>query len=119
MQSDILAFFEAQGDYLALAVAALGLLALIAFRLHRYRKPAELSRLVWVIVGAVLFGGWWVVQRAGEHARQESIAQVSALTPTYAHELARMGHARVTADTQSDDPALSVAASRPRSNGNS
>ena len=85
MQSDIVVFFETQGDYLALAVAALGLLALIALQLHRYRKPAELSPLVWVIVGAVLCGGWGVVQRAGEHARQERIAQVSALGPTYAY----------------------------------
>ncbi len=103
MQSDIVAFFEAQGDYLALVVAALGLLSLIAYRLHRYRKPAVLSPWVWVLAGTVLFGGWWVVQRAGEHARQERIAQVSALGPTYAYELAQMGHARVTADTQPED----------------
>lgn len=104
MHSDILAIFEAQGDYLALVVGALGLLSLIAFGLRRYRRPAVLPRLVWVIFAAVLGGGWWVTERSGEHAQQESIAQVSALTPTYAHQLARMGHARVTEATPSDDP---------------
>ncbi len=104
MQSNIVTFFWAQADYLALVVSSLGLLALIAFRLHRYRRPAVLPRLVWVISGVVLLGGWWLVQRAGEHARQERIAQVSALGPTYAYELAQMGHARVTAETRLDDP---------------
>ncbi len=104
MQSDILAFLAAQGDYLALGVGSLGLLSLIAFWLRHHRKPAVLPRLVWIFFGAVLCGGWWVVQRAGEHARQERIAQVSALGPTYAYEMTQMGHARVTVDTRPADP---------------
>ncbi len=104
MQTDMVAIFEAQGDYLALIVGSLGLLWLIAFRLRRHRQPAVLPRLVWVVFGAVLVGGWWVTERAGEHAQEESIAQVSALTPTYAYQLARMGHAQVTEATPADDP---------------
>jgi PAS domain S-box-containing protein len=104
MQSDNLAVLGAQGDYLALGVGALGLISLIAYWLRRYRQPAVLPRLVWIISAAVLCGGWWVVQRAGEHARQERIAQVNALGPTYAFELTQMGHARVTVDTPPDDP---------------
>lgn len=104
MESGIVAIFWAQRDFLALLAGSLGLLGLIAFWLHRHRRPAVLPRLVWLISGAVLCGGGWVVQRAGEHARRESIAQVSALAPTYAYELARMGHAQVTETTRPDDP---------------
>ncbi len=104
MQSDILALFGDQADYLALVAGALGLLSLIAFWLRSREMSATLPRLVWLTSVAVLCGGWWVVQRAGEHARQESIAQVSALAPTYAYDLERMGHARVTTATSPGDP---------------
>jgi PAS domain S-box-containing protein len=104
MQSDIVTCFEAQADYLALVVGSLGLLSTIAFWLRGHRRPAVLSRMVWVLSVAVLCVGWWVTQRAGGHARQERIAQVSALAPTYAYEMARMGHYRIMESTQPEDP---------------
>ncbi|MCU0772558.1 MAG: ATP-binding protein [Verrucomicrobia bacterium] len=48
--------------------------------------------------------GWWAVEGAGEDARQQCMAQVSALAPTYARELTRLGHSAITLDTDPEDP---------------
>jgi PAS domain S-box-containing protein len=101
---DLTKWLAEQRDYLWLVGAAALCFGVLAYRLRRYRSPAQLPRAAWLIALAVLIAGWWATQRAGEHARRECIAQVSALAPTYAYELTRMGHAQLPSDAQPDDP---------------
>ena len=92
-----------QGDYLSLVgVTALFFCGLLCW-LRRRSVPARFPRAASLIVVAVLLAGWWASQRAGEHARRECIAQVSALAPTYAYEMASMGHAWLPSDARADD----------------
>jgi hypothetical protein len=104
MSIDLTKWLAEQRDYLWLVGAAALFFGVLAYRLHRYRAPAQLPRPVWLIAVAVLIAGGWATQRAGKHAQRECIAQVSALAPTYAYEMASMGHSRVASDARADDP---------------
>lgn len=103
MPASITNFLKTQTDYLVFVGVSILVFVLIALALRRWRR-AQLSMPVWVLVGAILVGGWWSVQRAGENAREDIQRLVSALAPTYAMELGRMGHEKITLDTKADDP---------------
>ena len=101
---DLNELFSTQGDYIVFAIAAVGAMLALAFSLPRYSTGARVSRIVWAIFLIVLAGGWWSAWRAAEHARAESMAQVSALAPTYAYEMESMGHYLLPSDASPDDP---------------
>ena len=52
----------------------------------------------------VLVPGWFYVEAAGERAAGNLERLVSAMAPTYAAELERMGHANIGLQTPPDDP---------------
>ena len=81
----------------ALALAATGVVARRA-GLRRSRNVA------WVLLLVVLVLGWFYVEAAGKRAAAELERLVSAMGPTYAGELERMGHATIDLRTPSDDP---------------
>jgi PAS domain S-box-containing protein len=97
-------FIRSQGDYLCLIAGAILSLIVIARSLRRWREGARLPALTWWAVAATLGVGWWAVEGSGELARRQNMARVSALAPTYAYELQRMGHAQIGLDTPAADP---------------
>ena len=103
MPASITNFLKTQTDYLVFVGVSVLVFVLIAVILRRWRR-AKLSMPAWVLVGAILVGGWWSVQTAGEDAREDIQRLVSALAPTYAMELGRMGHEKITPDTKADAP---------------
>ncbi len=93
-------------DYLLLVAATIAAFAALAWALRRYRPGARLPRATSALVALVLAAGWWPVEKAGREERSRIEALVSALAPTYAGELARAGHAKITLETPADDPTL-------------
>ncbi|MDD5140304.1 MAG: ATP-binding protein [Verrucomicrobiales bacterium] len=104
MQQQIFETFKAQGDYLTFAVVTLIVIAVVKFGIRRFRPTVSFPWQLWMLVLVVLSFGWGATQRAGEHAREENIAMVSAMAPTYAAEMERRGHSRITESTPPDDP---------------
>jgi len=98
------AFLSQNCDYAAFVGVTLVVFVATAWILARTRKGARLPGYIWLLVGLVLVGGWWRVQEAGEVESRKLARLVSAMTPTYARELARMGHAELTIETKPEDP---------------
>jgi PAS domain S-box-containing protein len=97
-------WFWQQSDYLLFILLALALLGVSATVLPRLRPGARLWWPVWVLFPVVLAAGWWFTQQAGDAARMNDEAQVSALAPTYAYELEQMGHFKLASDCATNDP---------------
>lgn len=88
-------FLKAQTDYLIFIGVSVVVFVLVSIALRVWRG-ARLPLPAWVLAGAILVGGWWSVQFAGENARKDIERLVSALAPTYSHEMARTGHEKIT-----------------------
>src|SRR5258706_14942422 len=99
MRQQLFEMFKTQFDYLAFAAVTLIGIAVIKFGIRRFRPAVRFPWQLWVLALMVLAFGWVAAQRAGGHARQENIAMVSAMAPTYAAELERRGHSRITEST--------------------
>ncbi len=96
-------WFQPPIDYvafIALAVAALGLTGQVLKRMH---SPVGVPAIVWFLTATVLVGGWFLVESAGEERRRHMRTLVEGLAPTYALEMSRMGHARLSLDTDPQD----------------
>jgi two-component system, sensor histidine kinase len=71
----------------------------------RWRRRARgLPRLVWWLVGVFCCLAVWQTEDAARDQRDNLARLVAGLAPTYALELARMGHEQITLDTPPDDP---------------
>ena len=64
------------------------------------KRDARIGLSVVLVLGT----GWFPVQWAGNSEREKIEALVSALAPTYAHELEYAGHWRITTETPPEDP---------------
>ncbi len=97
-------WFNDNTDYLSYTLVVLVVFAGLEFWLRRRAIRGRLPRWVWPGVAALLGGGWFLVDAAGdaEHVRIQSFLQ--GVAPTYAQEIERMGHARITLQTPADDP---------------
>ena len=87
-------------DFVFAAVVACAATVVVA-------RQAGLRRsrnLAWILLLVVLVPGWFYVEAAGDRAAAELERLVSAMGPTYAGELERMGHATIDLRTPSDDP---------------
>jgi PAS domain S-box-containing protein len=98
-------FLHPGRDYLIFAGCALFAFIVLEIVLRRTRERAKLPWPIWGIVSAILIGGWWTARNACEDTRENIQRLVSTLSPTYAIELERMGHAKIGLDTKPDDPA--------------
>ncbi len=87
-------------DFVCVAVVACAATVVVALQsgLRRSRN------LAWVLLLVVLVPGWFYVEAAGNRAAEELERLVSAMGPTYAGELERMGHAIIDLQTPPDDP---------------
>lgn len=91
-------------DYLIFAGVGGALFALLDLWLRRRVTPSRLPTWAWAGLAALVAGGWFFVERAGdaEHARIQGFLQ--GVAPTYAQELERMQHAEIDFTTTPDDP---------------
>ena len=100
----MLAWLAANLDYLIYVLVALAVFGALDGWL-RWRTPrGRLPRWAWLAAAGLLAVGWFFVDAAGdaEHARIQGFLQ--GVAPTYAQELERLGHARITLATPADDP---------------
>jgi signal transduction histidine kinase/DNA-binding response OmpR family regulator len=93
-----------QVDYILFAIASLGLFAALQVRGRIARRALRRLTVSAALVLAILGGGWFLVQRAGQQARAWTEKMMCGYVPTYAEELTRMGHAQVTLEVAADDP---------------
>jgi PAS domain S-box-containing protein len=90
-------------DYLWFALLALSAF----FALHiwlEYSRRGQLSLPTWGLCVCILVGGSFLTDEAGRRERWRLQKMVEGIAPTYAQELELMGHARVTLDTDPNDP---------------
>ncbi len=90
-------------DYLAFAAGSLLLLSAVHWWLGRTRvnRPGFQS---WLILALILILGWFSTDEAGRSEQEQLRTMVEGFPPTYAQEMQRMGHAKLTLETQPDDP---------------
>jgi len=98
------AFLSHNSDYAVFVGATLLVFGATAWMLARTRQGARLPGFIWLLTGLVLIGGWWRVRDASENESQKLVRRIKAMMPTYARELSRMGHAKITLETSPDDP---------------
>ncbi len=103
MLATTLQFMHPGRDYLVFAGVTLFGFGVVEWVLRRWRGAA-FAWLVWVLLVVVLGGGWWAAQRACDEMRMHLARLLNILAPTYAEEMARMGHDKITLETKPDDP---------------
>ena len=91
-------------DYVCFAL--LGLAAFAALHLWRRRGGSRMGvpGFAWALVLALLLGGGYLTGQMGDDAQARVTRAVLGFAPTYAQEIERMGHARLTLATPPDDP---------------
>ena len=91
-------------DYIVFALVAL-VGAMISWHVLDSIGTRFMVRLVPVIVlSLVTVGGSILVERADQRTRSDLQARLSSLAPTYAGEMAALGHARISSHPDSADP---------------
>ncbi|MBI2496785.1 MAG: PAS domain S-box protein [Opitutae bacterium] len=97
-------WLSANLDYLAL-VALVGAMWIgLGLWLRRTGRLGALPGLTWLLLAAVLAGGWFLVNRAGRAAQKDLRRQVELLLPFYVQELQQLGHARLPDNVAAGDP---------------
>ena len=90
-------------DYLLFVFAGLVLFALLEGWLRRRTPHGRLSRGVWPVLVGLLATGWVLVDQSGRTEGRRIQEFLQGIAPTYAQEIERMGHARLTMQTPPDD----------------
>jgi hypothetical protein len=91
-------------DFLIFAATAVGAVLLLWQLLPRLHRGAKLSRLTWWLVGAVIVVGWFRVEEAGRAEGRRIQRLFETIAPTYAAEMAHLGHEQITLESAPDDP---------------
>ncbi|CAN5524453.1 hypothetical protein BH10PLA1_BH10PLA1_14430 [soil metagenome] len=93
--------------YIDLAMfCALGVVTTLVVHIWLRRSGVKhgIGPIVWLMLVVLLAGGSALAYFAGESERQQLKLTLQGFAPTYAEELARLGHAAVNAETAPDDP---------------
>ena len=91
-------------DYLMLVAGTVLGFALLHRWLWRGRTKSLVGPITWGLVLTVLGSGWFLVEGAARRERDRLRQMVEGYAPTYAQELARIGHQEITLKTSPDDP---------------
>ena len=91
-------------DYILFTACALLLFGALAFVLPRIRSGARLPWIAWPAVALTLIVGGFLIGFSGKEERVQIEELLKAMAPTYAMELQRLGHARVSLAGGDDDP---------------
>ncbi len=92
------------GDYLVFVLLVLAVSGGVALWLGRKRPRVGLPRAFWLALFALLLAGSFYVEAAGRRPQQRLITLFEGIAPTYADELARLGHAELKVETAATDP---------------
>jgi len=93
-----------ESDYILLVLGALTLFGLLHGYFWRGKRPSAIPLVTWLLVLGVLGGGWFLVEASGRIEVQRMRQMVAGYAPTFAQELARMGHEQITLKTSPEDP---------------
>ncbi len=91
-------------DYIIYVAACAAVFALLEWWLRRRAYRGRLPRWSWPLLAGLLAGGWFLVQKAGEAEKERIQFFLQGVAPTYAQEVERLGHAKLTLQTPPDDP---------------
>ncbi len=91
-------------DYLFFVLACLILFGLLEMWLRRRTPHGRLPWIAWPAMSALLIGGFYLVNAGGRAESLRIREFLQGVAPTYAQELMRMGHAKLTVKTPPDDP---------------
>ncbi|MEM8665883.1 MAG: response regulator [Planctomycetota bacterium] len=79
--------------------------SVVSYRLASQRGISNRAvKFTWLALLWALLIGAFLTERAERNERDRLRAQIEGLAPTYAYELSRMGHARITLETDPEDP---------------
>lgn len=92
-----------KADFLIFSLIAVVLFAALHFFWWR-RCLGAVHWLAWVVLVGALPVAWWIAERAEQRERRYLAEPLEGFAPTYALEMARMGHAKIRLDTPADDP---------------
>ena len=96
--------FNPDMEYAVLCLGAV----LVFGSLHRWvwRGPryGTTTLLLWLLVAVVLGCGWLFVEESTNRERMQMEQIVTGYAPTYAQEMARMGHQEMTTEASADYP---------------
>jgi signal transduction histidine kinase len=101
--------FEWVLNYRFDAVSFALMLVIVALTLHlrlQRKHGRGMPKASWVGLVLLLVATGFAPELAGEHERMRLRDMLSGIAPTYAQELALMGHAKITEQTSPDDPAF-------------
>jgi len=91
-------------DYLIFVITSLAVFGLLEGWLRGRRPHGRLPVVFWPVLVILLGAGWFLVGGAGRAESRRIQAFLEGVAPTYAQEIERMGHSRITLDTPADDP---------------
>jgi PAS domain S-box-containing protein len=98
------AILEYRLDLLLFAALAVGGMASVHLWLRRAPGAAGVGPAAWCGLAALLVGGAVVTDTNADRARDRLRTTLQSFARTYAEELQRMGHARLTWDVAGNDP---------------
>ncbi len=78
--------------------------ALMQRKLRRTHRAPGLPRRSWLVLGLILLCGTALAEVNGRLERRRLQRMLEGYAPTYADEMARLGHSRLPADCPPDDP---------------
>jgi len=90
-------------DFLIFALTSLGLCLVLHLFWWR-RCLGAVHVLGWAAIALIIPLGWYAMERAETRERALLLEPLQAFAPTYALEMARMGHSDITLETAVDDP---------------
>jgi PAS domain S-box-containing protein len=93
-----------QLDYIVFAVVVFVVFGVLHLWLQRYGRNGRVSLKVWSLLITLTIAGWFFVEEASRQERSRIQRMVEGFAPTYAQEMERMGHSKITLDTSSEDP---------------
>lgn len=90
-------------DYLLFIFSCLVVFGLLETWLRRRSPHGRLHWGVWPTLCVLLITGWFLVENGGRSESRRIQDFMQGVAPTYAQELTRMGHERMTFGTPADD----------------
>ncbi|MEI8340261.1 MAG: ATP-binding protein [Verrucomicrobiota bacterium] len=97
-------WIKANADYLVFVGLWVGLFAIKNWWLVRTGRRYAISRSEWLFTLLIFIGGWILLDYSTIQEHSQIRDMISSMAPTYAQELERMGHAKITPNTPPDDP---------------
>src|SRR5581483_966770 len=90
-------------DLVAFLVLCVGAMTAVQFWLRRVQH-VRLPRLAWFVLLGLVAAGSLAADRSGDRERERLRQTLVGIAPTYAAELQRLGHDRISVHTSPDDP---------------